>query len=112
MTVIDTTAADTVDEAKVGAFVGKVLGDVSGLMAAKLATIGDALGLWKDLAASGPATSEAFAARAGIAERYAREWLAGMHAAGYLDYEASSGVYTLPDYAAEPRASSSSTRSR
>jgi len=80
-------------------FVGKVLGDVSGLMAAKMATLGDALGLWKDLAANGPATSGELADRAAVAERYAREWLAGMHAAGYLDYDPATGTYTLPDHA-------------
>jgi SAM-dependent methyltransferase len=77
-------------------FVGKVLGDVAGLLAAKLATIGDRLGLWTDLATRGPATSTEFAARAGIAERYAREWLAGMHAAGYVDYDPATRTYTLP----------------
>jgi SAM-dependent methyltransferase len=88
--------AAAIDGAKVEAFVGKVLGDLAGLFTAKLATIGDRLGLWKDLAANGSATSAAFAARTGIAERYAREWLAGMHAAGYVDYDAATGVYALP----------------
>ena len=89
-----------VDEAKVEEFVGKVLGDMSGMMVSKLATIGDALGLWKDLAANGPATSAELASRTGTAERYTREWLAGVHAAGYVDYEPATGVYTLPSYAA------------
>lgn len=93
MTTTDTPALDA---AKTEAFVGKVLGDMAGLFAAKLATIGDRLGLWTDLATRGPATSGELAARADIAERYAREWLAGMHAAGYVDYEPSTGVYTLP----------------
>ncbi len=96
MTATDTTE---VDPAKVEAFVGQVLGDIAGLMNARLATIGDRLGLWKDLAANGPATSAAFATRAGIVERYAREWLAGMHAGGYLDYDPGTGGYTLPAHA-------------
>ncbi len=81
MTTIDNPA---VDESKVEEFLGKVLGDVAGLMAGRLATLGDRLGLWKDLAASGPATSAAMAARNGIAEWYAREWLAGMHSLNNL----------------------------
>ena len=93
MSAVDTAELDA---AKVEAFVGKVLGDMAGLFAAKLATLGDRLGLWTDLHAHGPVTSEQFAARAGIAERYAREWLAGMHAADYLDYDPTTGVYTLP----------------
>jgi SAM-dependent methyltransferase len=94
-----TTDETEVDEAKVEAFVGQVLGDLAGLMNARLATIGDRLGLWKELATNGPATSEDFAARAGIAERYAREWLAGMHAAAYLDYEPTTDTYSLPAHA-------------
>lgn len=94
-----TTIDDTVDQAKVEEFVGQVLGDVAGLMNTRLATLGDRLGLWKDLAANGPATSAALADRAGIVERYAREWLAGMHAAGYLDYEPDGGTYALPAHA-------------
>jgi SAM-dependent methyltransferase len=94
-----TTDLPTVDEAKVEAFVGQVLGDIAGLMNARLATIGDRLGLWTDLATNGPATSEGFATRAGIVERYAREWLGGMHAAGYLDYDPTTGEYALPAHA-------------
>ena len=37
--------------------------------------LGDRLGLYAALAQGGPATSAELAARAGIAERYAREWL-------------------------------------
>jgi SAM-dependent methyltransferase len=96
------TAIETAPEAALlEEFVGKALGDVAGAMATNLATLGDALGLWKDLAAKGPATSDELAHRAGIAERYAREWLAGVHAAGYVDYDPATGVYTLPPHAAE-----------
>lgn len=94
-----TTIESPPDEAAVHEFVGKVLGDLSAAMAVKLATIGDRLGLWTELATGGPATSHDLAARAGIVERYAREWLAGMHAAGYLDLDADSGTYTLPAHA-------------
>jgi hypothetical protein len=41
----------------------------------------DRLGLFKNLAVHGPATSEELAERAGIRERYAREWLGGMTSA-------------------------------
>lgn len=85
-----------VDAAGAEGFVGKVLGDVAGLFATRLATIGDRLGLWKDLAARGPATAEDLACRTGIAERYAREWLAGTHAAGYVAYDPTTSTYTLP----------------
>ena len=64
----------SVDQAKVEAFVGKVLLDTSATMVTMLVVIGDRLGLFKDLAAHGPTTSVELADRAGIHERYAREW--------------------------------------
>jgi SAM-dependent methyltransferase len=54
------------------------------------------LGLFKDLAAHGPATSDALASRMGMNERYAREWLGGMASAGYLEYEPATRRFTLP----------------
>jgi SAM-dependent methyltransferase len=86
------------DETAVDEFVGKVLGDMAGSMATRFAVIGEALGLWKGLA-TGPATSAELAARTSFDERYVREWLAGVHAAGYVTYEPASGAFTLPDAA-------------
>ncbi|MBV9013786.1 MAG: methyltransferase domain-containing protein [Pseudonocardiales bacterium] len=80
----------------VEAFMEKVLGDYAGASAFFMAGIGDRLGLFKDLAASGAATSPELAARTGLQERYLREWLAGMAAAGYLSYQPDTGRYALP----------------
>ena len=85
-----------IDQAKVEAFVGKVLGDTSATMVTILAVIGDRLGLFKDLAANGPATDAELAVRAGINARYAREWLGAMTSAGYVEYDAGSRRFTLP----------------
>lgn len=85
-----------IEQAKVEAFVGKVLGDTSATLVTILAVIGDRLGLFKDLAANGPATSAELAVRAGINERYAREWLGAMATAGYVEYDAASRRFTLP----------------
>src|SRR5437899_3045072 len=78
------------------AFVQKVLGDTSATMSTILASIGDRLGLFKDLAANGPAASLEIARRTGTNERYVREWLGGMTSAGYLEYDASTGQFSLP----------------
>jgi 2-polyprenyl-3-methyl-5-hydroxy-6-metoxy-1,4-benzoquinol methylase len=78
------------------AFVHKVLGDTSAALTTTLAVLGDRLGLFKDLAAHGPATSSELATRTGINERYAREWLGGMASAGYLEYDPASSQFTLP----------------
>ena len=90
------TTTTPVDEAKVEEFVGKMLTDMSGMTTSILASIGDRLGLFKDLAANGPATSAELAARTAIDERYAREWLGGMAASGYLEYDPAAGTFTLP----------------
>ena len=50
------------DPAKQEAFVGKVLSDTSAAMTTALASIGDRLGLFKDLASHGPSTSTELAA--------------------------------------------------
>ena len=86
----------TTDPAKQEAFVHKVLGDSSATMTTLLACIGDRLGLFKDLAANGAATSADVARRTGTNERYIREWLGGMATAGYVEYDPVTRRFTLP----------------
>jgi 2-polyprenyl-3-methyl-5-hydroxy-6-metoxy-1,4-benzoquinol methylase len=95
-TTTTTTTTPAIDEAKVEEFVGQVLTDVSGMTSTILASIGDRLGLWKDLAANGPSTSTDLARRTGVNERYAREWLGGMASASYVEYDPASKCFTLP----------------
>ena len=85
-----------IDEAKQKAFVRKTLGDMSSTAAAIMAIIGDRLGLFKALGDGSPTDSQELAARAGVNERYAREWLGGMASAGYLEYESGSKRFSLP----------------
>jgi SAM-dependent methyltransferase len=89
------TTQQSVDQAKTEAFLGKVLSDTSGMTTTILASIGDRLGLFKQLAQA-PATSAQLAARAEINERYAREWLGAMASAGYVEYDPTSERFTLP----------------
>ncbi|HEX3607892.1 MAG TPA: class I SAM-dependent methyltransferase [Candidatus Dormibacteraeota bacterium] len=88
--------ATALDPERRRAFVRRVLADSSASMVTTLAVIGDRLGLFRALAAGGPATSAELAERAGIVERYAREWLGGMAAAGYLEYDPGTRRFTLP----------------
>ena len=90
------TPQTTIHQAKQEAFVHKVLGDTSATMSTLLASIGDRLGLFKDLAANGPGTSAELARRTDTNERYVREWLGGMTTAGYLEYDTSSCRFSLP----------------
>ena len=68
--------------------------------------LGDRLGLYEALHDGGPATSRELAHRAGVAPRYAREWLEQQAATGILDVEDAGGSpderrFALPDAYAE-----------
>jgi SAM-dependent methyltransferase len=90
-------ATQSIDEAKVEAFMGKAVTDMGAIISAPLFVIGEKLGLYKAMAGAGPLTSQEVAGRAGAAERYVREWLRNQAAGGYVEYEAESDRYTLPD---------------
>ncbi|MBV9852468.1 MAG: methyltransferase domain-containing protein [Armatimonadetes bacterium] len=84
------------DEAKLMAFLGRVVGDFGAAMSAALAHIGDKLGLYRAMAQAGPLTSAELAQRTGTAERYVREWLINQAAGGYIEYDPAAGRYHLP----------------
>jgi SAM-dependent methyltransferase len=83
------------EPAKLDAFMGKMLTDMGAAASAALILIGDRLGLYKALAASGPATPKALADKTGTTERYVREWLAAQAAGGYVEYDAKKGTYSM-----------------
>jgi SAM-dependent methyltransferase len=78
------------------AFSRRLVDDAAAMMQVVMASIGDRLGIWKDLAAHGPATSSELARRMGLSERHVREWLAAMTAASYLAYEPATKRFELP----------------
>jgi 2-polyprenyl-3-methyl-5-hydroxy-6-metoxy-1,4-benzoquinol methylase len=86
-----------IDEAKLNQLIQKGLVDAGATLSAALIVVGDKLGLYKAMAGAGPMSSEELAERAGIAERYAREWLAGQAAGGYVDYDPQTGRYNLSE---------------
>jgi SAM-dependent methyltransferase len=73
---------------------GKVMGDFAGAFSAVLVRIGEQTGLFKALA-DGAADSVMLASRAGMTERYVREWLSAMAAAGYVSYDPPSRRFSL-----------------
>lgn len=85
-----------VDETRLHAFIGRMLGDLGGALSVPLVRIGDRLGLYRALHADGPMTPGELATRAGVAERYVREWLLHQAASGYVTYDPDSGRFTLP----------------
>ncbi len=85
------------NEERLHAFVHKALGDLGSAVTAALVVIGDKVGLYKAMAGAGPLTSAELAERTGTSERCVREWLAAQAASGYLEYDAATRRYRLPD---------------
>jgi len=84
------------DETKLNSFMDKIFNDLSGSYATLLCIIGDRLDLFKKLEKYGPTTSQDFAKKSNINERYAKEWLNGLTCANYLEYNPEDHTFSLP----------------
>lgn len=87
--------AAEVDPQKLNAFLGKFVSDLGAAMHGPSILIGEQLGLYKALGASGPVTSHEFAEKTGTKERYLREWLAGQAASGFIEYDPQKDRYWM-----------------
>lgn len=92
-TVTDT--ATTVDSARAEEFAQRLFGTYTAGMLTYMIDIGNRTGLF-DAAAAGPATSAELAERAGLQERYVREWLGALTTGGIFSYDPLTRTYTLP----------------
>src|SRR5262245_52209315 len=72
---------------------------MSGMITSGMIYLGHQLGLYRALQDAGPVTSAELAGRAGLHERWVREWLRGQAAAGLLDYH-GDGRFSLSPVAA------------
>jgi 2-polyprenyl-3-methyl-5-hydroxy-6-metoxy-1,4-benzoquinol methylase len=86
-----------VDKEKAKQALDKVFRDMAGAMAAGMVYVGMKTGLFKVLANQGPLGSSDVAKRSKLEPRYVEEWLKGMVAAGYVEYDPAAQAYTLPD---------------
>lgn len=77
-------------------FAAKLLGIYTGGVLTQLIDIGYQVGLF-EASKAGPATSEELSERAGLKERYVREWLGAMATSGIYAYDPESGRYALPE---------------
>jgi SAM-dependent methyltransferase len=82
------------DKALVQQFARKLFGFYTSGMLTLMVDIGHRTGLFEALAGGG--TSGEIAERAGLDERYVREWLGAMATGGIAGYDAGSGTFTLP----------------
>lgn len=90
---VSSQAADqrAVDPAALEQLIGQVISDAGGALILPLALLGDRLGLFTAIASGGPVTAAELARRTGLNERYLREWLLAMAAAGYVTYAGADG---------------------
>jgi ubiquinone/menaquinone biosynthesis C-methylase UbiE len=84
-----------VDADKINAFIGQVLVDLGGAASVALVRMGDALGFYRILHASGPMTCLELSKAAKVDERYLREWLSHQAASNYLSYDPNSEKFSL-----------------
>ena len=90
------TTAPAVDPDKLMAFVFKAVEEVGAVLNGALVVMGDRLGYYRSLAASGPSTAAELAERTDTDQHYAREWLNAQAAGSFVTYDASTGRYELP----------------
>ena len=89
------------DQAKLGALAGKVLGDTAGALGVLLSYIGDQIGVYRALEEAGPCTAGQLADKCGLNERYLLEWLSATTSLGYVTYEPEGESFSLsPEQAA------------
>ena len=86
----------TFDAARAEQFAGHLFGVVNHAATALMASIGHRTGLFDRLAELPPSTSEEVAAATGLDERYVREWLSALAAAGVVEYDGARRTYRLP----------------
>jgi hypothetical protein len=84
-----------VDNDKLGALVGKMLGDLGGAFSVPTAGIGFRLGLFDTLHHDGPASVSDLAKRTGLAERCVREWALAQAANGYISFDRQRQRFSL-----------------
>ncbi len=85
-----------INEEKLNAFVGKMLGDLGGAFSVPTARLGFRLGLFDALHQHGPATASELAKRAGqLTERYVREWAMAQAANGFISFDPDTDRFSL-----------------
>lgn len=84
------------NQKKADAFAERFLGILNQGALCLMASIGHRTGLFDAMAEQPPMTSEGIAKRAGLNERYVREWLGAMVTGGVVEYDERADTYKLP----------------
>lgn len=86
----------TFDQAKSEAFAQSMLGVLNNATVALMTSIGHRTGLFDKMADLAPSTCPQIAEKAGLNERYVREWLGAMVTSGFVEYDPETAAYHLP----------------
>jgi len=86
-----------IDKEKARQALDKVFADMAGAMTAGMVYVGIKTGLFKAICNRGALTAPQVAEISKLQPRYVEEWLKGMVAAGWLDYDPSGETYALPE---------------
>ena len=73
------------------------MGAYEGALVSGMIYLGDEMGLYRAMQGQGPITSDEVAARAGLHERFVREWLSLQAAAGLIEYEGDGLFHLSPE---------------
>src|SRR5260370_31195276 len=84
-----------VDNDKLQAFMGKMIGHMTGGMICYSIWRGDELGFYRELAGSGPRSADSLAQKTKCNPRLVREWLDSQAAGGLVAYDAAKDTYEL-----------------
>jgi SAM-dependent methyltransferase len=84
-----------IDEAKLGEFMGRMVGYMTGGALCFGIWLGDELGLYRALAEGGAQSADAVAKATSCHSRLVREWLDGQVAGGLVGYDAAAALYEL-----------------
>jgi 2-polyprenyl-3-methyl-5-hydroxy-6-metoxy-1,4-benzoquinol methylase len=90
------TPASSFDADRAEAFAARLLNVLNDAAFCLMASIGHRTGLFDAMQDQAPLTSRELADRAGLAERYVREWLGAMVTAGVVTVDSQSVRYQLP----------------
>jgi len=85
-----------VDFTKAQAFAGRLLTALNDAALCLMVSVGHRTGLFDVMSQSPPVTSEDLASRAGLNERYVREWLGAMVTARVVTFNPATGRFSLP----------------
>jgi 2-polyprenyl-3-methyl-5-hydroxy-6-metoxy-1,4-benzoquinol methylase len=91
-----TACATAIDTTKLDAFGQKLMGMVNGAAVMLMTSIGHRTGLFDAMGDGVAYTSTELAEKAGLSERYVREWLGAVATGGLVEFDAITNRYTLP----------------